>query len=523
MSNTRLGEFFVKFILCLAGRYAHQRVQPRNKNLSSAMTIGTQAFLVLLIIFALGFSPAKAVAAPKVTKAERQQIKIDRQRTKAVVDIVTELLLEADTLSDTADPVAPPPSESETSPPPEQELIAQVDVPEMEEDALSDTADPVAPPPSESETSPLPEQELTAQGDVPYDLYATDSRNRGLIPFQVNWPEPPRTTRTIQVPNDMSFSAAQNVAGAVIHVAAGDYGPLRISQNDQAWLFDSGAHITGLSVANRPQRIVLSGGTGDMGGQQIPMLVDDFLMMNVDYDNIGNLLWGFGDITVSRVAIIQNRLHCWAHCVFTPGATANTGGNFGSDLIVAGNYMQGGMDPANSGIEATVRIMSMERVVLVDNRSRNGRSGEGVKNVYRSLYGNKDFWARRNMIEYGDGWKLSQGSASSPPNNVAGRHWIYDTVHYLGSDNASASVSSAATRDSNSGMSVAWPEPLVTGGNIQYSSETSITVNNTESSTWRWSPQAGDPTGANVRSPYQTPPALAQWTVTGGLPPGADH
>lgn len=362
---------------------------------------------------------------------------------------------------------------------------------------------------------------FVAPGTDPYDLYATDTQSRGTIPFTVTWPtEPQNPTTLISVTNDTQLQSAALTPNATITVAAGTYGALNISRNDQVWVLDNNATLSGLSGSSFGRVSITGGNVTNIAADVTFQSFSDLLIENVNM-NVFTVNFGFGTNNFQRAAFIHNTLYAQSTGFFTPGAVANDVGVWSDDLIVAANYISGGMQVGNSGNEAALRIQSVRNVILVDNRNRCGIDGQGIKHTYRSHYGNQNYWMRRNMSEYGDGvyWQPRANTGTVIPNNYMGAHWIYDHVFYVPSNNPAVDPSSLRATVSPTN----WPQACSFAGNVTYDYRETVGVDNTTSSRWRWAPQTGDVVGSNQRLPYQSPPALAAWLAADGAPPGADH
>lgn len=349
---------------------------------------------------------------------------------------------------------------------------------------------------------------LSNRGD-PYDLYGTDTNSRGTIPFAVNWPSPPVTTTTLTVSNNTELATALATPGAEITVAAGSYNALNITSDDQNWIIDNGATFAGVT-GNDFARVKISGGNFVTTGTLTLHSFTDLLMHNMNIEAVSisfGLEEGFNG-EFNRLALV----HCTIYNERTGFYTA-TADILQSDLILAANYVSGGMTVGSSGVEPAVRVQEVTRVILVDNRARCGFDGEGIKHTYRSHRGNQDFWMRRNLTEYGDGvyWQAVANSDPVEPQYRMGRHWCYDyTIH-------TTNLSAYALRAAGGGsIAVDWPEPIVVDGNVGY---TDMTANDD----WLWQGQAGDSIGSNTTNAYTAPPALGSWLAADGLPPGADH
>jgi hypothetical protein len=258
-------------------------------------------------------------------------------------------------------------------------------------------------------------------------------------------------------------------------------------------------------------RVKVTGGNFVTAGDVTTYSFSDLFLRNVNIE-CDDLIFGLTETTLfQRLALV----HCTSYTTrtgfYTPGEEA--GNNRSTDLILAANYVSGGMTVGNSGVEAAFRIQAVERTILVDNRARCGFDGQGIKHTYRSHYGNQNYWMRRNLTEYGDGvyWQARANNNAVVAQNRMGLHWCFDhTIH-------TTNLSAYAFRGVGAGSIAAdWLEPIVVDGNAGY---TDMTANDN----WTWQGQTGDTIGSNTTNAYTAPPALGAWLAADGLPPGADH
>jgi hypothetical protein len=355
---------------------------------------------------------------------------------------------------------------------------------------------------------------IAAPAETPYDLYGTDTMGRGIIPFAATFPADPVTTTELIVTDNTDLAAARVTPNARIVVGPGSYNALTIGASDQNWVIDNGATFAGLG-GNGFARVKITGGNVVTGTDVNPYNYTDLALRNVNVQcddfniGLGTLMW-------SRCSVIHCTIFATRTGFFVPGATANDAGIWAYDLIAAANYVSGGMDPADPGVESAFRIQSVIRTILVDNRARcgfdNGGGTADIKHTFRSHYGNQDFWMRRNLCEFGDGIYFQPRANLDPivPNNYMGRHWVYDHAYY------STLKSAFATR--NSVSLVNYPGALVADGNVAF-----FDLGVPPGTQWGWNGQTGDTIGSNTRNAYEAPPALGAWLAADGLPPGADH
>ena len=344
----------------------------------------------------------------------------------------------------------------------------------------------------------------TPTGDAFYDLSGF------AVPFAFSWPQSPRISRRVAVANDAELRAALAIPNVRIEVAPGRYGPLVLTQDDQHVVADDRAVFSGLTTSGRPRRVIVEGGVVEAGTAAVNLVVDDFVIRNVNIASVRTFSLGVGSSMAHRVAVLHNTIYASRVALFSPGATAGEGR--GSDFVIAANYLQGGMTVGNSGVEPALRIQSHDRAIIVDNRARCGFEGQGTKHTYRSHYGNNNYFMRHNMNEYGDGIFFS--SRTRP----IGDHWVYDHVSYyngpMGGDSANAYRPDVSPST--------WPGRLVAVNNVAYRA-VQTDPGGQINTRWIWNMQAGDVVQDNIELPYRRPPALSAWRGADGRPPGADH
>lgn len=346
--------------------------------------------------------------------------------------------------------------------------------------------------------------------DTPYDLYGTDTNARGTIPFPVTFPTAPSGLTPFSVTNNAQLATALATTGLDVTVAAGSYNTLALTQTNQNWTLDNNAVFAGLT-GNSFSRIEVTGGRFSTAADVSLYDFEDFTLRNANIA-CDDMLLGFGNLMFSRCALIHNTIYNQRTGLLTPGVTANDVGVWGYDLILAANYVSGGMTIGNSGVEAAIRIQSVIRAIIVDNRARCGFDGQGIKHTYRSHYGNDKYWMRRNMTEYGDGIYFQPRANADPiiSNNYLGDHWVYDHLYY-------STLKSAYALRNNVSLTNYYGALVATGNAAYFDPPTG------SGPYWAWNGQTGDTIGTNTSNAYQAPPALSAWLAADGLPPGADH
>lgn len=341
-----------------------------------------------------------------------------------------------------------------------------------------------------------------------YDLYGTDANERGTIPFDVNWPNPPDTSSELTVNDASSFSTALGSANARITVEAGSYGPFIPTANDQNWIMDDAANFSGWSVSSR-SRLRVDGGifTFTAGDFNLADASTDVLLNNVRMDIAGSAAAPLTYNAV-RVALVQTTLDSEGYGLFP---TMFVGSTKIQDLIVAGCYIIG-LD----GSRNALRIERTERAIVVDTRLRSADHRPGL----RSHRGTSDYWARRVLFEDCGGLlhTPTTGAAWGGSVDYQGDHWIYDMEHYAptGTQGWVYNLDIDTDITGGDGLDVAHPGDINIAGNRSYDSDGLYGgLGNTIGGTIA----ASDNTvGAGASAP-----ALGSWLTANGIAPGADH
>lgn len=363
---------------------------------------------------------------------------------------------------------------------------------------------------------------LSYSGVGLYDIYATDTQSRGFLPFALNWPAAPTsltTTVNVTAGSAASLTAALAVNNATINVPAGTYsGSFTVAGSDQYIALDDAAILTGAFTVNHTgvnARVVWDGGRINAPASNVAINnARDFVMRNVNV-NVNDFTVSVGTQAARRCAFIHNTIYSQRTGFFTPGASAFQDAQ---DIVIAGNYISGGMTVGNSGVESAIRIQSADRVVIVDNRLRCGFDGQSVKHTIRSHYGTGNYWCRNNLTEYGDHIYIKPIANTTVDDGTyaMGDHWFYDLVFY--NDIGADSIANAFRDDVKA---ISYPGVLRVDHCRAYRGlQTDPAGVNIR---WRWSAQGGDSVSDCLEFPYQTPPALSAWLVAGGNQPGADH
>lgn len=213
----------------------------------------------------------------------------------------------------------------------------------------------------------------------------------GELPTELNalqWPEAPNTSRTINVSTMSELQSAVQQPGSRIVVEAGSYvGSLGNFANDVDIVMSNAATLTltGTLDFGNVQRLRWTGGTIDgnnFSHQIFQADGSDQLFDNVRITDMADILLGLGPVT--RLAIINSSLRSNRYGMFTQSGDSH------QDIILANNNLEGGFQ---NGAESTVRLMNVDRAVMVDNRVYNGG-----KHVFRVHYASDLIYASRNMF-----------------------------------------------------------------------------------------------------------------------------
>ena len=242
----------------------------------------------------------------------------------------------------------------------------------------------------------------------PYDLSGFS------VPVAYSWPTAPTITSTINVPADMSLSAAADVPGAHIIVAAGSYGSLTIDRADQWFDFNNSAQVGVISNNSAAQiRTRITGGVVraiDTGGYWTDLLVDNVRLEPPTEIAFTPALGGTsqagrsGGTGANRVAMINSTIR-------VPSGSSGQGvwvtpDRASNNVIFAGNDMEG------PGIENTFRVNSIFNLVVVDNRiaSPVGKHALRVHGWSRDV-----FIGYNQLIIANQGMMLNASGSALPP------------------------------------------------------------------------------------------------------------
>lgn len=360
-----------------------------------------------------------------------------------------------------------------------------------------------------------------------YNLYGTDINNRGPIPFSFSWPGPAQITQTYEVPSQLSYASALNTSNARFNVAAGSYSAFAPRANHQVWNFASGATISGFNCSHSPiyNHIEVTGGVFEAASSNF-IILDDLLFKNAIINSTTNAnSLGISAFAENPTRFVQR--NAFIHCTFEAYATglittakSPTYPTGHHDIIFAACYVKGGKYDAPSPSEAGLRLMGIDRAIVVDCRLASGTttlSPSTYKNTLRSHYGCTDYWARNNLSEYGDGVFINStgGSGDDMP---MGHHYIYDFQHYKGADNSNVAGANIF-RDYDAAYWINGSLTVV--GSRAYDHRQ--TNESGANSRFFLNQVAGDNVSDNLEFPYQDPPTLSSWLAADGLPPGANQ
>lgn len=334
---------------------------------------------------------------------------------------------------------------------------------------------------------------LYAQSSEPYDL--------GSVPFSYSWPTEPAVSRTINVPADMSLAEAAAVPGAHIIVAAGSYSGFTINRADQWFDLDDNAIINGTLTITR------SGGqarTKFTGGQVVGSRISagdalDFLFGGVMFTMSDGIYMSLSwqSTGSQRIAMINSTTNTTAYSWFMAPQVVDT------NIILANNDFAGGQP---SGEEATLRIMSATRLIVVDNRITNGG-----KHCFRNHgTGGYTYFARNQIEVYGSATQADPtagGQYDGPLQDiyfVDNSYYLMDLgqdflmeVQYGGVDNFTVSGNTSYKGDGSGGFNIGNTGSTGPGTGLNFTNNSSL--------------------------PYQAPPAFTGGASASVIPTTMDR
>lgn len=210
-----------------------------------------------------------------------------------------------------------------------------------------------------------------------------------VVPFAYNAPADPVTTQTINVTagSYSSLLAAVQTDGAEVIVPAGTYvGQISNVGDDVNIIMDNAATVQGAVLMYGTNRVRWTGGNIDGDGGLFDADSNDLLFDNVRITNISS---GYIQGTVNRYAMIN--------CTVRSNTYAAACQNFNTDtdMIYINNDMEGGLGAS----QATFRLQSVHRAVIVGNRFWSGNSY-----VFRLHYNMESAYVYNNMTvsDFGD-------------------------------------------------------------------------------------------------------------------------
>lgn len=274
---------------------------------------------------------------------------------------------------------------------------------------------------------------------VPYNL--------GTLPpeLTIRWPAPPQIEQTVEIstaPEDGTMRAEQTRTRFII---AANLERLNLAASDIEVQVNEGVFIGKLFIARASKRLRITG--GGFGSIEVETLTDynstppvsneawmveDLLLNNVQVttvvpedrsaDDNENTFSAFY-LRGKRIALLNSRVQAFHYSVWV-WANTDTSDFSCEDIILAGNVFE------SAGPEATVRLVSVQRSVVVDNRFINvgipSPTGEIThKHNYR-VHGRSDlnFAARNTLIKSG----LMMGTMAG---DDLGTVWFQESFIYL--------------------------------------------------------------------------------------------
>lgn len=238
---------------------------------------------------------------------------------------------------------------------------------------------------------------LGAVDQVYYDISGYN------IPFETNWPRPPRVFDVVQVSTIAEFQAAVQASNTLVVVEPGSYSgtlsgiadDVHILMDDYATLFLGGGAI----AFNDVDRFKWEGGVID-GDEDIDSNTSnltlndgnsDVLFDRVYFRDMGDALIILGDS--QRIAMVKSTCRAYDYCFFTyPGGdTVQPGQSIHEDTLLAGNDLFGGIINGN---EATTRFMNVRQHLFIENRVRNL-----AKHLHRIHFASQEAFVAGNQFE----------------------------------------------------------------------------------------------------------------------------
>lgn len=268
----------------------------------------------------------------------------------------------------------------------------------------------------------------------------------GTLPSEltINWPAPPRIEQTVEIsapPDDGELRVEQAHTRLII---ATNLERLTLAASDIEVQVNEGVHIGKLFIERALKRFWITGGS--FGSIEMATLTDysstppvsneawlieDVLVNNVQVITVvpedlsaldnQNTFSGFY-LKGKRIALLNSRVQAFHYSVWV-WANTDTSDFPCEDIILAGNVFE------SAGLESTVRLVSVQRSVVVDNQFVNvgKRFPDGaltLKHNYR-IHGRSDLnFAGRNTLLKG-GLKFV-----SEPNDFVGTVWFINNVMY---------------------------------------------------------------------------------------------
>lgn len=264
------------------------------------------------------------------------------------------------------------------------------------------------------------EQSVEAPREEDETPPAAPAYDVGALPdgLAVRWPARPRITRDVDVRTDAEAADAARRPGTRLHVRA-DLSRVEVAANDVEVLVDEGARVDQLRIARGRSRVRIAGGRFGgielaVPGRHVPppvvwnpaWRVTDVIIdgVHVDAEDSAFKLRG------QRIAVLNSEARARNYSIWV----GDTNDFATEDLVIAGNHF------VSEGPESTVRLVDVERAVVVDNVLENSR-----KHDFR-VHGRSDdvLFARNRLVETG----IMIGSM---PGDRVGTVWLLEnTLHH---------------------------------------------------------------------------------------------
>lgn len=260
-----------------------------------------------------------------------------------------------------------------------------------------------------------------AIGSDPYDLYATDTVGRGVIPFPVNWPAEPNQSMTVSASTFSALQSAVNAGARRITYTGVSSSGLAIGSDDVWVEMAEGSSIGNVSIMDGTHRVRISAiapRTASVGHISVGSFSTDVLFRGLNVGAAtGNAAINIWD--TRRIAFVGCDVQLQNN-YFALWAGSGVGSHASQDVIIANTRVRG------NGQFGSMRLQHITRLIIVDSRADTRNTG------YASLrleYNTNSAWVR-NFEGMGGGFTLDPQVGSSHPTATVHDITYYDTNVY---------------------------------------------------------------------------------------------